>query len=200
MKNSRKKKKRSSVPKSTCKDAAGMKDDGKGGGRGIEAEDEQNRKVLEGLVDAVSLSSLEEDALVYRDAECDTGKSAQIPTGGFMVNAKDPSTCSSSGGFSGLDLSSTSSSSEGFMDSNCAPDMGTCANGFRRGKQKKVVAAMGTISTVLGNEYVRRNSRKPKECYSNGVIRKEEADQFLCSMLGDDSDISLAVVRDVLCE
>ncbi|KAF9621940.1 hypothetical protein IFM89_029160 [Coptis chinensis] len=32
------------------------------------------------------------------------------------------------------------------------------------------------------------------------VNNEEEAEQFLCSMLGDDCDLSMVVVRDVLCQ
>ncbi|KAF7816101.1 SMR domain-containing protein [Senna tora] len=199
MRNTRKKKKRPSAPNPTSKDVEGKKDCAKGGEGGNGAQEEK-REVLEGLVDAFSLSSLEEASLAYRDVKGDLDKSVQIPRMGFMDIVKDPSTCSSSCGSSGLDLASTSGSSEGFMDSNCAPNMDIYANGFRRGKQKKVVAAMGTVSTVLGNEYVRRNSKRPKEYYTNGVVDKEEAEQFLCSLLGNDCDLSLAVVRDVLCQ
>ena len=84
------------------------------------------------------------------------------------------------------------------MELNCAQDV-ICSNRFKGGKQQKLVAATGTVSTVLGKEYVRRNPTRPKR-FSNDVIDKEEAEQFLCSMLGEDCDLSLAVVRDVLCE
>ncbi|XP_028784656.1 SMR domain-containing protein At5g58720 [Neltuma alba] len=197
MKNTRKKKKRSSAPKATCKGVVGSKDDGKVGRGGFEAEDEQ--KVLEMLVGSISLSSPEESALAYKDAEADLDKSAQIPMGSFVDNVKDSSTCSSSSGFSGLDLASTSGSSEGFMESNYT-DMRS-ANGFRRGKQKKKVsAAMGTVSTVLGKDYMRRNSTRPSGYHNNKAVEKAEVEQFLCSMLGNNCDISLAVVRDVLCQ
>lgn len=38
--------------------------------------------------------------------------------------------------------------------------------------------------------------------FGNGVAATtaEEAEQFLCSMLGDESEVSLGVVRDVLCQ
>ena len=31
-------------------------------------------------------------------------------------------------------------------------------------------------------------------------VNKEEAEQFLCSMFGDECELSMAVVRDVLCQ
>jgi hypothetical protein len=36
--------------------------------------------------------------------------------------------------------------------------------------------------------------------FGNGVVEKEEAEQFLCSMLGNDCELSMGVVRDVLCK
>ncbi|KAH6836642.1 hypothetical protein C2S53_005261 [Perilla frutescens var. hirtella] len=70
-------------------------------------------------------------------------------------------------------------------------------------KTKRVVATAGTVSTMLGKDYVRS---LPKKGVSkmNGFFEqswsKEEAEQFLCSMLGDDCELSLAVVSDVLCQ
>ncbi|KAK4275167.1 hypothetical protein QN277_018296 [Acacia crassicarpa] len=198
MKNARRRKKRSPAPKPTCKGVVGNRDGDKVGGGRIEAEDEQKPEVLEKLIGAFSLSSPEESALAGKDAEEDLDKSAQIPIGYFVDNFKDSSTCSSSSGFSGLDLASTSGSSEGFTESNYV-DM-SCASGFRRGKQKKVSAAMGTVSTVLGKEYMRRNSSRRIGYHNDEVVGMAEKEQFLCSMLGNDCDISLAVVRDVLCQ
>nr|KYP76137.1 hypothetical protein KK1_020362 [Cajanus cajan] len=73
---------------------------------------------------------------------------------------------------------------------------------FKGGRQKKkVVASTGTVSTVLGKEYVRRDNVRDKGFSGNGgVFDMEEAEQFLCSMLGNDCDLNLAIVRDVFCE
>ena len=70
-----------------------------------------------------------------------------------------------------------------------------------RNKQKKVIAAAGTVSNVLGKEYVRSRMSKPSGSKNgDAAVGEEEAEQFLCSMLGDDSELNLAVVRDVLCK
>lgn len=94
----------------------------------------------------------------------------------------------------------TGTSFEGFVEANCCEDL-VKEKGFRGDKKKKkrVVVATGTVSTVLGKEYAmstlpRRDSSKAKS------VSKEEAEQFLCSMLGDETELSMAVVRDVLCE
>lgn len=151
-------------------------------------EEETKRTVLESLVEAFSI---EEAAIAYADAG---DKASEILRKGFVENADYPSTCSSSAfsssSCSGVSGSSSSgSSSEGFVE---------C---FKEGK-KKVVASTGTVSTLLGKGYVGRNCNRNKgfQPNSNGVVEKEEAEQFLCSMLGNDSDLSLALVRDVLCE
>ncbi|KAI4305255.1 hypothetical protein L6164_028630 [Bauhinia variegata] len=194
MKNTKKKKKRSCASRSSSHG----KDEEKGAGtEAKEVEDEEKlSKVLEALVSAFSLSSLEEAASAYRDAGGDADKAAEILRRTLIDNSDlDPSTCStSSGTSSGLDLASSSGSSEGYIETSCVQ-----GRSLPRFKQKKVIAATGTISTVLGKEYVRRNSLKSKG-YSNGVVDKEEAEQFLFSMLGNDCDLSIAVVRDVLCQ
>lgn len=90
-------------------------------------------------------------------------------------------------------------------------------------KPKKVVcAASGMVSDVIGKEYTRpapspasvTNAWKGKSGLSasnewkggggeGDVGRKysvEEAEQFLCAMLGDNSELGMGVVRDVLGE
>ena len=108
---------------------------------------------------------------------------------GFSDRSEDSFSCFSYGS------SSSSSSSSGL-------ELGSKGGWRQQQQQKKMVASTGTVSTVLGKEYVRRNNNniRNKGLSSNGVFEMEEAEQFLCSMLGDDSDINLAVVRDVLCE
>lgn len=191
MKNSRRRKKPKPPKKVEEKKGVAEKQQGGGG----------ERMDLEALVEAFSLSSLEEASMV---AGADPDKTSEILRRGLV---EDPcSSSSSSSSFSGssssgvssggLDLSSTSGSSEGSMEPICGEDL-AC---FKAGKQKnKVVAATGTVSTVIGKEYLRRTSTRNKR-FSNGVVDKEQAEQFLCSMLGNDCDLNLAVVRDVLCE
>ncbi|KAI4305251.1 hypothetical protein L6164_028627 [Bauhinia variegata] len=194
MKNTKKKKKLSCASRSSSHG----KDEGKGAGtEAKEVEDEEKRsKALEALVSAFSLSPLEEAASAYRDAGGDADKAAEILRRTLIHNSDlDPSTCStSSGTSSGLDLASSSGSSKGYMLTSCVQ-----SRSLPRFKQKKVIAATGTISTVLGKDNVRRNSFKSKG-YSDGVVDKEEAEQFLFSMIGNDCDLSMAVVREVLCQ
>ncbi|XP_057429539.1 SMR domain-containing protein At5g58720 [Lotus japonicus] len=195
MKNARRKKKQKPPPNKV--------EDKKGVVEKKPAEEEETKRiVLEALVEAFSLSSIDEAAMAYTVAGGDPGKASEILRRGLTDTAEDSffpssSASSSSGGSSGvssgLDFSSsTSGSSDGFLE----PSFGD----FKGGKQKKkVVAAAGTVSTVLGKEYVRRNATRNKG-FRNGFVEKEDAEQFLCSMLGDDCDLNLAVVRDVLCQ
>lgn len=173
--------------------------------KGVIEKDEEatKRRVLEALVEAFSLSSIKEADVAYGYAGGDPDKASEILRKGLAYNSEDPfgSSSSCSGGSSvvssGLDLASTSGSSDGFVD----PSYGDDVRCFKGGKQKKkVVAATGTVSTILGKEYVRRNCAKNKRLEYNGVVDKEEAEQFLYSMLGNDCELNLAVVRDVLCE
>ncbi|KAK7305398.1 hypothetical protein VNO77_43303 [Canavalia gladiata] len=191
MKNTRKKK-RTKPPKKV------EEKKGKEGVLQNEKEEETKRMILEALVETFSLSSIEEASMAYEVAGGDPDKVSEILRKDLGDNNEDPfsSSSSSSGGSSGasssgLDMASTSGSSDGF-DVAC----------FKGGRQKKkVVASTGTVSTVLGKEYLRRNTMmRNKGFNANGVVvDKEEAEQFLCSMLGNDSELNLAVVRDVLC-
>ncbi|GAU27708.1 hypothetical protein TSUD_126540 [Trifolium subterraneum] len=155
---------------------------------------------------------MEEAVIAYDFAKGDPNKASEILRRGLVEHVDDPfsssssssycesSSCSNGGGggsSSGLDFSSTSGSSDGFVDQICGDDV----VGFKGVKQqkKKIVAATGTVSTILGNEYVRRNSGRKKR-FGNEIVDKEEAEQFLYSMLGNDCDLNLAVVRDVLCQ
>jgi hypothetical protein len=208
MKNGRKKKQQK-PPKKVVEDKKEPK--------GVIEKDEQEKKklVLQSLVEAFSLSSMEEAVIAYDFARGDLNKASEILRRGLVDHIDDPfsssssssycesSSCSNGGGggggssSSGLDLASTSGSSDGFVEQICGDDV---VGGFKGVKQKKkIVAATGTVSTILGNEYVRRNSGRKKK-FGNEVVDKEEAEQFLYSMLGNDCDLNLAVVRDVLCE
>ncbi|KAH8499038.1 hypothetical protein Peur_074182 [Populus x canadensis] len=183
------------------------------GGQGQQSQRQQNpeqrqegTKVVEALMEAFDSISVEEAEEAYREAKGDINKAAQILEN-FMENSEDPSTSSFSSGLSGFGLGSSTSSSagsssasrDGFLEGNLVN-----RKGFRGGnKQKRVLAVTGTVSTVLGKEYVkvspRRDSMKAKD-FGNGVVEKEEAEQFLCSMLGNDCELSMGVVRDVLCQ
>ncbi|XP_059660864.1 SMR domain-containing protein At5g58720 [Cornus florida] len=171
-----------------------------GGSSGPHEEKNEESKVVNSLTEAFEASSLEEATTAYREAKGDPNKAAVI-LGGLLESAdgQNSSSCSSLCGSS----SSSSCTSEVFAESNCGQNM-VHGKGFRgKNKSKKVVAATGTVSTLLLRDYVvrspRRDSAKSKG-YISGAVNKEDAEQFLCSMLGDDCDLSMAVVRDVLCQ
>ncbi|XP_010650902.1 SMR domain-containing protein At5g58720 isoform X2 [Vitis vinifera] len=149
---------------------------------GCEQEDE-NRRDAGALMEAFGSVSVVEAASAYREAEEDLNKAAEI-LGRLVLESSDDQ---------------TATSSEGFVEANCGEDL-VNEKGFKGGKKKKrVVAATGTVSTVLGKDYAvskppRRDLMKAKP------VNKEEAEQFLCSMFGDECELSMAVVRDVLCQ
>ncbi|KAF2312564.1 hypothetical protein GH714_035083 [Hevea brasiliensis] len=168
-------------------------------------QQQQQTNTVLSLMEAFDSVSFEEASSACREANGDVNKAAGI-LANLTDNVEDPSTSSVSSldfgsGFNSSIAGSSSGSSEGYMEANMNM---VNRKGFRgNNKQKKVVAATGTVSTVLGKEYVkaspRRDSAKTKE-FVNGVVVKEEAEQFLCSMLSDDCELSMAIVRDVLCQ
>ncbi|QCD78002.1 hypothetical protein DEO72_LG1g1631 [Vigna unguiculata] len=171
----------------------------------VEGEEERKKRVLEALVDAFSLSSIREASIAYDIAGCDLERASEILRKGLSEDSFSCCSSSCSGGSSGGGTSSSSSSgmdlgSKEEAERNCGE--GVVVGGFKGGKQKKkVVASTGTVSTVLGKEYVRRNKGSNKGFSANDeVFDMEKAEQFLCSMLGEDCDLNLAVVRDVLCQ
>ncbi|KAL5164482.1 SMR domain-containing protein [Glycine soja] len=189
MKNPRKKKR----PKPAQKKV--LEENNKGvvvAGNENEEEEKRKRSVLEALVEAFSLSSIREASMAYEIAGGDPDRASEILRKGSSDRFEDSFSCFSYG-------SSSSGGSSGGGGSSSCSGLELGSKGGRQQK-KKVVASTGTVSTVLGKEYVRRNNIRNKGFSSNGVFEMEEAEQFLCSMLGDDSDINLAVVRDVLCQ
>ncbi|CAA7410117.1 unnamed protein product [Spirodela intermedia] len=83
------------------------------------------------------------------------------------------------------------------------PSMGNKCGGRR--KQKKVVASTGLVANVISKEYggsVSAERGKRSECSRpkrpwNVYYSQEEAEEFLCSMLGGSCDLDPAVVKDV---
>ncbi|CAN1150760.1 SMR domain-containing protein At5g58720 [Linum perenne] len=175
----------------------------------LDRQAEEERKAVLTLVEAFDSISIDDAAAAYKEANGDVDKAAEILTS----LTDDPSTSSVSSGVSCFDSASgsgsssgsasSSGSSEGFMEGRLVG-----GEGFRGShhKQKRVVAVTGTVSTMLGKEYVkashRKESSKMKELFQlgNAASQRDEAEQFLCSMLGDECELNLAVVRDVLCE
>ncbi|XP_031271205.1 SMR domain-containing protein At5g58720-like [Pistacia vera] len=154
-------------------------------------EDESKNKNVSSLTEAFEDVSLKE-------ADVDANKTAEILTM-LSENSEDPSTTSSVfGGSWGLDSGSSSGSSVGYVETSCVQN--TVKKGTSR--QKRVVAVTGTVANVLGKEYARASPRKTgkfKEVVDDrNWLDEQEVEQFLCSMLGKDSELSMAVVKDVL--
>ncbi|KAI3988896.1 hypothetical protein MKX01_016467 [Papaver californicum] len=184
------------------------------------------------LAEAFSLVSLEEVNSAYKEAQGNSNKAAEILSD-LMMNVDNDSSrggaCSISTSSSFYEsssnnseermTSSSSSSSEMFWESDIQRAHDSSGMGFVDCKAKRVIATAGTVSSVLGKDYVRSspldkdrgrgggeqqhyNSPKWKNsCIVNGVtVGNEEAEHFLFSMLGDGCDLSMAVVRDVFCQ
>lgn len=178
---SRRKKKRSRGP---------LKPTTNNSSRGKPEDEGRDRSVCL-LTEALEDVSLEE-------ADVDVNKTVEI-FAKLSDNSEDPSTTSSVfGGSSCLDSGSTSGSSVGYVETRCVQNM------FKKGasRQKRVVAVTGTVANVLGKEYVTANSRKAgkykKIVDGQNGMDEQEVEQFLYSMLGEDSELSMAVVKDVL--
>ena len=153
-----------------------------------QAEEEEKHKVVESLVEAFGTISVEEAEAAYNEAKGDVNKAAEI-LGDLYVkesSTEDQSTSCSSSSWnfastsSGSGSSGSSSASEVFAEANVV-----CPNGVRnqKGRQKKVVAAAGIVSTVLGKDYVGSVTKKSSS-KSKGIWNKEDVVQFLRSMLG----------------
>ncbi|KAJ8553062.1 hypothetical protein K7X08_020455 [Anisodus acutangulus] len=137
--------------------------------------------VLNMLTDAFSSVSVEEAKCAYKEAKGDLNKAMAILSD---IMERKITSCSSSSGNVG------SSNSDVFVGGHYSVK--------RKAKtKKKLVAAMGTVSMMIGKDYVRTTLKKSCSKFKGG---DEDVEQFLCSMLGEDSDLSLAVVRDVLCQ
>lgn len=153
--------------------------------------------VVTALTEAFTSVSMEEATCAYKEANGDLNKAMEIL--GDMVERKEEdkiTTCSSSSGNVGSSLDS--SNSEVFVGGHSWQN-----SVQRKAKVKKLVAATGTVSTMIGKDYVRTTTKKScskLKGLHDETSSNEDVEQFLYSMLGEDSDLSLAVVRDVLCE
>ncbi|XP_004294234.1 PREDICTED: uncharacterized protein LOC101312705 isoform X1 [Fragaria vesca subsp. vesca] len=180
-------------------------------------KDDAEEKAVAALREAFSSVSVDDAVSALHEANGDPDKAAEIlvesladasdepftsttsGVSGSDTGSDDPFTSSSSSsGVSGSDTGSTSGSgsSEGF-ESGCVQNL---VSERCRNKQKRVIASAGTVSNVLGKEYVRSRMTKPSGSKTGDAVGEEEAEQFLCSMLGDDSELNMAVIRDVLCQ
>ncbi|RDX75774.1 SMR domain-containing protein, partial [Mucuna pruriens] len=197
MKNPRKKKK--AKPQNKVEEKKGVF---------VETKNEEKRRqrALQALVEAFSLSSIKEASVAYDIAGGDSDKASEILRKGLVEKSEDSFSCSSSCASSSSSCGSSIGVSSGLLElgskgqQNCGEEDVGCFKGGRHKKKVIAFASTGTVSTVLGKEYVRRNNIRNKGFSVNGGFDREDAEQFLCSMLGNDSDLNLAVVRDVLCQ
>ncbi|KAM6578235.1 hypothetical protein CsatB_030072 [Cannabis sativa] len=160
----------------------------------------EEKKVVQALAEAFSSASLDDAISAYREAKGDPDKAAEILGRSLYESSDDPSTSSTSGECSG------SGSSDGYVEMSYVDNF-VKEKDSRACKQKRQIAATGTVSTVLGKEYMNSSPRKDPRTMSmklkgfgNGGFDEEKAEQFLCSMLGEESELNLAIVRDVLCQ
>ncbi|XP_059429665.1 SMR domain-containing protein At5g58720 [Corylus avellana] len=164
--------------------------------KAVEANEKDEKSKVNELSETFSLASLDDAVSAYREANSDPERAA--------YGAEDPSTSSSYG--SSSSSGSGSGSSEGFVEAGFVENVMN-GKGLRGSKQKRIIAVTGTVSTVLGKDYVKaspcpcpRSGWAKSRGFSNEVVQEVDAEQFLCSMLGDECELSLAVVRDVLCQ
>ncbi|CAL9195857.1 unnamed protein product [Musa hybrid cultivar] len=142
--------------------------------------DDEQKRALNWLIDAFTSVSVDQIASAYREAGGDPFKAAGI----LGAQLDDPAV----GPAGGREV------------------MGS-GNGFGGSRRhKRVAAATGMVSDVIGKGYSgggRRNKDRivtnlqSKGCM-NRMYKVEEAQQFLCSMLGDESELGMGVVTDVL--
>lgn len=155
--------------------------------------------VLRRILEPFPCVSVEEAASAYQEANGDLNKAAEI-LGRLVESREDRSTTSSSvSSWNAGSSSWMSTPEEVFGEDHKAQ----CAV-RQKSKMKKAVASAGTVSTVLGKDYVsstpKKNSSRLKGFNVESYSSKEDMEQFLCSMLGEESQLSFSVVRDVLCK
>ncbi|XP_077221905.1 smr (Small MutS Related) domain-containing protein isoform X2 [Tasmannia lanceolata] len=73
-------------------------------------------------------------------------------------------------------------------------------------KQKRVAASSGTVSSFLGKGYLRPSNSAANgngPCMMKGLgkipLSNEDAEEFLYSMLGDECQLNIGVIKDVFC-
>ncbi|ESQ42502.1 hypothetical protein EUTSA_v10013268mg [Eutrema salsugineum] len=174
---------------------------------GIRESEKVEKKIIGSLMEAFCSVSVEEATAAYKEAGGDLNKAAEILSDP-VESGDDPSTSSVTSGSSGQETGSTSEYGAG-SSSSCSEDL-TRERWLKGNKQNRVIAATGMVSSVIGKDYLKPNPVKKefpllessKELCRNGkkAADREKAEQFLNSMLGDDCELSMAVVRDVLCQ
>ncbi|KAI3678497.1 hypothetical protein L6452_37792 [Arctium lappa] len=103
-------------------------------------------------------------------------------------------------------LTETASSSSGSSGlSNCDGYNRRIGGKVTKGSRgNKVIAATGMVASVIGKDYVPTSNRKRGvhkwKGSGDGAVSHEDAEQFLCSMLSDDCELGMDLVKDVLCQ
>ncbi|KAK9159071.1 hypothetical protein Scep_005645 [Stephania cephalantha] len=171
-----------------------------------EGKDEEQSMAMASLAEAFSSISMERVALAYGEAGGDANRAAEI-LGSLLESSSSTDPCSSSSGwsssergfdFSGDDPSTSSTSSERLSEEDLMQ-----LHVSVRGKERKSVASMGTVAGVIGKDYMATNKRLSRNSPALKAVREapehnEEVEQFIWSMLGEDCELSMEVVRDVL--
>ena len=164
----------------------------------VESSEKQK---IDSLMEAFCSFSVEEATAAYREAGGDLNRAAEVLSN--LVDDYDPSAVSVASGSSGQETGSTSEYGAG-SSSSCGEDL-TRERWFKGRKENRVIAATGMVSSVIAKDYLKPKKEEfftSKEICGKGKKAgdREKAEQFLSSMLGDDCELSLAVVRDVLCQ
>lgn len=157
---------------------------------------DEGESVVTALTDVFSSVSVEEAKCSYKEANGDLNKAMGIL--GDMVECKEEDKITSCSSSSGIGSSLDSRNSDVFVGGHSRQD-----SFQRKAKTKKLVAATGTVSAMIGKDYVRTTPNKSCSKFkglNDETTSNNDAEQFLYSMLGEDSDLSIAVVRDVLCQ
>lgn len=138
-------------------------------------EENERKRSFNCLVEAFSSFSFDEVVSAYEAAEGDANKAAVILSAELM--------------------------GVGEVGDGVKQEGEKSAKGGRR--KKAVTASTGMVSSVLGKGYVWTGSRRngfiePREVKEDQVGR-EEAEEFLFSMLGVECQLDFGVIRDVFC-
>eukprot|EP00268_Persea_americana_P069422 TRINITY_DN9861_c0_g1_i5.p1 TRINITY_DN9861_c0_g1~~TRINITY_DN9861_c0_g1_i5.p1 ORF type:complete len:508 (+),score=146.18 TRINITY_DN9861_c0_g1_i5:378-1901(+) len=147
------------------------------GGEDMDNDEENERKrSFNCLVEAFSSFSFDEVVSAYEAAEGDANKAAVILSAELM--------------------------GVGEVGDGVKQEGEKSEKGGRR--KKAVTASTGMVSSVLGKGYVWTGSRRngfiePREVKEDQVGR-EEAEEFLFSMLGVECQLDFGVIRDVFCQ
>ncbi|KAK1412757.1 hypothetical protein QVD17_34254 [Tagetes erecta] len=164
------------------------------------AQIDDQARVLSGLTDGIASVSIDEFAAAAAETiristETASSSSANRDDDAAEIFGNLTETGSSSSGSSGL------LNYDGY---NSLQIGGGKISKGNRGKSNRVVAATGMVSTVLGKGYVPSSSRKrvgmKMKGFGDGGVSHEDAEQFLCSMLSDDCELGMDLVKDVLCQ